>query len=85
MMRCGLILKKIGMTRFFQDDGIALPVTVLKLENTQVVKYLNKEKNGYTAIQIGSGDITKSIKFIGIKATKSAAKQIEKAGGALEG
>ena len=34
---------------------------------------------------IGSGDITKSIKFIGIKATKSAAKQIEKAGGALEG
>ncbi len=61
-MRCGLILKKIGMTRFFKDDGESLPVTILKLEDTKVVKVLNKEKNGYTAIQIASGEVkTKNV------------------------
>ena len=61
-MRCGLILKKIGMTRFFQDDGISLPVTVLKLVNSQVVNVLRKEEKGYDALQIGFGAIkTKNI------------------------
>ena len=53
-MRCGLILKKLGMTRFFQEDGLSLPVTILKLENTQVVNIIKSEKNGYNAIQIGT-------------------------------
>ena len=56
-MRCGLILKKMGMTRFFEDNGNSLPVTILKLENTQVVKLLDRDKNGYTAIQVGSGEV----------------------------
>ena len=56
-MRCGLILKKMGMTRVFEDNGNSLPVTILKLENTQVVKVLDIDKNGYTAIQVGSGEV----------------------------
>jgi len=62
-MRCGLVLKKIGMSRFFLEDGISLPVTILKLENTQVVNIIKSEKNGYNAIQIGTGYAkTKNIK-----------------------
>ncbi len=62
-MRCGLILKKLGMTRFFQEDGLSLPVTILKLEDTQVVNILKSENNGYNAIQIGTGIVkTKNIK-----------------------
>ena len=68
-MRCGLVLKKIGMSRFFLEDGISLPVTILKLENTQVVNIIKSEKNGYNAIQIGTGmrrqKIIKS-QFVGI-------------------
>ena len=36
-MRSGLILQKLGMTRIFTDEGVHVPVTVLKLENCQVV------------------------------------------------
>ncbi len=61
-MRSGLILKKIGMTRIFDDTGNSLPVTVLKLEENQVVKVLNRDRNGYFAIQVGTGKVkTKNI------------------------
>ncbi len=61
-MRSGLILKKLGMTRIFDDTGSSLPVTILKLEENQVVKVLVEEKNGYFAIQIGTGKVkTKNI------------------------
>ena len=61
-MRSGLILKKIGMTRIFDDIGNSLPVTILKLEENQVVKVLDKTKNGYFAIQVGTGIVkTKNI------------------------
>ena len=61
-MRCGLILKKIGMTRIFDDTGNSFPVTVLKLEENQVVKVLDRNKNGYFAIQVGTGKVkTKNI------------------------
>ena len=61
-MRSGLILKKIGMTRIFDDTGNSLPVTILKLEENQVVKVLNKDRNGYFAIQVGAGKVkTKNI------------------------
>ncbi len=61
-MRSGLILKKMGMTRIFDDAGNSLPVTILKLEENQVVKVLNRDKNGYFAIQVCTGNVkTKNI------------------------
>ena len=61
-MRSGLILKKMGMTRIFDDSGNSFPVTVLKLEENQVVKVLDRNKNGYSAIQVGTGKVkTKNI------------------------
>ena len=61
-MRSGLILKKIGMTRIFDDSGNSFPVTVMKLEENQVVKVLDQNKNGYFAIQVATGKVkTKNI------------------------
>ena len=61
-MRSGLILKKMGMTRIFDDSGNSFPVTVLKLEENQVVKVLDRNKNGYFAVQVGTGKVkTKNI------------------------
>ena len=61
-MRSGLILKKIGMTRIFDDVGNSFPVTVMKLEENQVVKVLDRSKNGYFAVQVGTGKVkTKNI------------------------
>ena len=61
-MRSGLILKKMGMTRIFDDSGNSFPVTILKLEENQVVKVLYSNKNGYFAIQVGTGKVkTKNI------------------------
>lgn len=54
-MRSGVIVKKVGMTRLFTDDGRHIPVTVLKLDNCQVVSQRTDEKNGYTAVQLGVG------------------------------
>ena len=56
-MRSGLILKKIGMTRIFDDDGNSFPVTIMKLEENQVVKVLDQKKQGYFAIQVGTGKV----------------------------
>ena len=61
-MRSGLILKKMGMTRIFDGSGNSFPVTVLKLEENQVVKVLDRNTNGYFAIQVGTGKVkTKNI------------------------
>ncbi|MEO0388676.1 MAG: 50S ribosomal protein L3 [Pseudomonadota bacterium] len=54
-MRSGVIAKKLGMTRLFMDDGRQVPVTVLAMENCQVVAQRTAEKDGYTAVQLGSG------------------------------
>jgi large subunit ribosomal protein L3 len=54
-MRSGVIAQKLGMTRVFTEDGEHIPVTVLKLEDCQVVGQKTAEKHGYTALQIGSG------------------------------
>lgn len=54
-MRTGLIAEKLGMSRVFKDDGTHMPVTVLKVDGCQVVGQRTKEKNGYTAIQLGLG------------------------------
>jgi len=53
--RTGLLTKKVGMTRVFNDKGEHIPVTVLRLEGLQVTGVRTKEKNGYTAVQLGYG------------------------------
>jgi large subunit ribosomal protein L3 len=54
-MRSGVIAQKLGMTRIFTDAGEHVPVTVLRLANCQVLGHRTKEKNGYVALQLGSG------------------------------
>jgi len=54
-MRSGILAKKVGMTRLFLEDGRQVPVTVLQLDNLQVVAQRTKEKDGYTAVQLGAG------------------------------
>jgi large subunit ribosomal protein L3 len=54
-MRTGVIAQKIGMTRLFTDDGVHTPVTVLKLDNCQVVAVRAPDKDGYAAVQLGIG------------------------------
>jgi large subunit ribosomal protein L3 len=54
-MRTGLIAQKLGMTRQFTETGDHVPVTVLKVDNCQVVAVRTTEKDGYTAVQIGVG------------------------------
>lgn len=54
-MRSGVIAQKIGMTRIFTDAGQHIPVTVLRLDNCQVVGQRTEEKHGYTALQLGAG------------------------------
>jgi len=54
-MRSGVIAQKLGMTRIFTDAGVHVPVTVLKVDNCQVVAHRTDDKNGYTALQVGVG------------------------------
>lgn len=53
--RTGLIAKKLGMTRLFNDDGSTVPVTVLHLDQVRVVAARTEEKDGYNAVQLGFG------------------------------
>jgi len=55
IMRTGVIAKKVGMTRLFQEDGRHVPVTVLALEGNQVISRREIEKDGYVAVQLGAG------------------------------
>lgn len=57
MMRSGIIAKKVGMTRLFMEDGKQIPVTVLQLDNLQVVAQRTSEEHGYSAVQLGTGSI----------------------------
>lgn len=61
-MRTGLIAQKLGMTRIFDENGKQVSVSVLKVDNCQVVAVQTKEKNGYTAVQLGVGE--KSVKNV---------------------
>jgi large subunit ribosomal protein L3 len=54
-MRTGLLAQKLGMTRIFTDDGNHIPVSVLKIDNCQVIAVRTQEKDGYTAVQLGVG------------------------------
>ena len=53
--RSGVIAKKVGMTRLFMEDGRQVPVTVLHLDNLQVVAQRTIERDGYSAVQLGAG------------------------------
>ena len=55
MIRSGVIAKKLGMTRLFMEDGRQVPVTVLQLDNLQVVAQRTAERDGYSAVQLGAG------------------------------
>ncbi len=54
-MRTGLIARKEGMTRIFDEDGRHIPVTVLKVDECQVIAVRSEEENGYVAVQLGAG------------------------------
>lgn len=56
-MRTGLIARKMGMTRIFTETAEHVPVTVLQVDNCQVVAVRTKEKDGYTAVQLGAGKV----------------------------
>ncbi len=82
-MRTGLIAKKLGMTRWYTEDGIHVPVTVLHIDNCEVVGQRSVEKNGYTAVQLGIGtrkvkNVSKSLRgqFAAAK-TEPKAKLVE--------
>jgi len=54
-MRTGVIAKKLGMTRLFDEAGTHVPVTVLSLDGCQVTAQRTKDKDGYVALQLGAG------------------------------
>ena len=54
-MRTGVIVKKLGMTRVFTEDGAHVPVSVLHLDGCQVVAQRTAERDGYVALQLGAG------------------------------
>lgn len=60
-MKLGLMATKVGMTQIFLDDGVRVPVTVLKLEPNVVVSKKVSEKDGYTALQLGTGFIREKL------------------------
>ncbi len=53
--RVGLIARKEGMSRIFDEDGRHIPVTVLKVDECQVIAVRSEEKDGYVAVQLGAG------------------------------
>lgn len=54
-MRTGVIARKEGMTRIFDEEGRQIPVTVLKIDACQVTAVRTQDKDGYTAVQLGAG------------------------------
>ena len=54
-MRTGVIAKKLGMARFFDEGGVHVPVTVLSLDGCQVTGQRTQDKDGYVALQLGAG------------------------------
>jgi len=60
MTEIALIGKKIGMTREFYKTGQLVPVTVIKMEKARVIHVIEKDKRGYTAVQLGYGKIKNS-------------------------
>ena len=53
----GLIGKKIGMTQVFDEQGVALPVTIIEAGPCFVTQVRSPEKEGYSAVQLGFGEV----------------------------
>ena len=80
--RCGVIAKKIGMTQIFEENGEAVPVTVLHVDENVVLSVRNQEKDGYDSLQLAAFDqkvqrLSKSIKGIFEKAKVLPKKKIK--------
>ena len=56
-MRCGMIARKLGMSRMFTPDGGHLPVTVLEVSTNRVVAQRSAERDGYVALQVGAEEV----------------------------
>jgi large subunit ribosomal protein L3 len=79
--RTGLLTTKVGMTRIFNETGEHVPVTVLKLDTVQVIGIRTKEKDGYVAVQLGSGkarvkNVTKAQRGVFAKAKTEPKKKL---------
>jgi len=79
--RTGLIARKLGMTRLFNEDGSTVPVTVLHLDEVRVIARRSAEKDGYDAVQIGIGrakpkNVTKANRGHFAKAGAEAPKKL---------
>jgi large subunit ribosomal protein L3 len=66
-MRTGVIAQKLGMSRVFDEDGVHIPVTVLKVDNLRVVAHKTQARDGYTAVQLSVGkakvkNVSKSVR-----------------------
>ncbi|MBI1271572.1 50S ribosomal protein L3 [bacterium] len=59
-MTVGLMGKKVGMTQIFDEEGLVVPVTIVKMGENIVTRKLSKEKNGYEAVQIGGFKVKES-------------------------
>ena len=73
-MRSGVLAKKLGMTRLFLEDGKQIPVTVLHMENVQVVAQRTGERDGYSAVQLGAGSAKAKRTSAGMRGHFAAAK-----------
>lgn len=60
MKRTGLIAEKLGMSSLFMEDGRALAVTLLKVDNLQVIGQRTENKDGYTALVLGANNMKAS-------------------------
>jgi large subunit ribosomal protein L3 len=54
-MNIGVVGKKIGMTRVFNEEGVSVPVTVVEVATNKVTQIKTLEVDGYTAVQVTSG------------------------------
>jgi large subunit ribosomal protein L3 len=81
-MRSGIIARKLGMTRIYTEEGAAVPVTVLKVDNVHVIGHKTKDKHGYTAVQLGSGtpkvkNLTKAERGVFAKASVEPKRKLQ--------
>lgn len=60
-MKNGVLATKKGMTQIFTDEGVCIPVTVLQINPNTIVSKKTVEKDGYSAIQLGYGDIREKV------------------------
>lgn len=79
--RTGLIARKLGMSRLFNEDGSTVPVTVLHLDDVRVIARRTADKDGYDAVQLGIGrakpkNVTKANRGHFAKAGVEAPKKV---------